>query len=315
MSETTRPPSLGLPFAAVGLVGGILVARAFGAHPFDLDRGGAIVALSTAAVSFRLGQRLGPRLRSASAAAWWPEVIGYTALAGAQNALVLLLAVVLGGVFDHDPDWVLGIFPGSACAAAFGCCMAVPFMPSLLALAAAYRRSLMARPGSVVGDALVRRVWLAVCATVAMHVSVALLLSKRAPLWRVPIGSTEVLGAALGVALAGLALLVLLDAATFVQLRRALCAAAGLQRLEPGEPAAVAEAGAAPCDLGIGEQRYAAIEPGSDPYRAAERARVVLRGQPALALAALAQASWSDAVVLAFALLPLGFVVGVVLGP
>jgi hypothetical protein len=256
-----KPPSLWLPFAALGVAGGWLTAR-------GLDSEVSALLITFTPISCML---LGSFLEKRIGRFWLPVVFVATIVAGVFNGAIVGLClagpvgVPLGGMF--------------------GAMYALPFLPATLAVAYASRR-VRAAPETPVGRAQRRGVW----ATAAFAIAAAATVIG----WHRSLGWAPVL-LALGGASIG-ALMLACDVGELLALRRVAARVTGMT-LRTGPLPKLVDLGAQRIDLGVGDAVFDEVEPG-DPYRGVGRLLRTVHGDPTAALRAVTTSLARDATLL-----------------
>jgi hypothetical protein len=250
-----KPPSLWLPFGALGVAGGWLVSRALGAGDPPV---GALLVSFTPISCMLLGGFLEKRIGRF----WLPVTFVATIVAGVFNGAIigLCLAGPVGVPFGGM----------------FGAMYSLPFLPATLAVAYASRR-VKAAPETPVGRAQRRGVW----ATAAFSIAAAAALTASG--WHRSLGWAPVLLALAGATIGGLMLA--RDVGELLTLRRVASRVRGMT-LRTGPLPKLVDLGAQRIDLGAGDAVFDEVEPG-DPYRGVDRLLRTVHGDPTAALRAV----------------------------
>jgi hypothetical protein len=280
MADTSRFPSLVLPFAITGAAAGWLSAG-LGGRPFSqtlVALTATVVAALTGAILTRLcvGRRYQYELDPPD-----PELRPATDNGLLHTAIVLGAGAATGGLLSlTDPrcctrlDCMLG-----------GAAFTIVFVPVCLAVVAAARRAQRARLGSLVASCDRRAVWGILAITLGVTTVEAL---PEWPEWSSGSGAMPIVALALA-ALTGAVTLVVRhrDAGALKQARGEIEAGLLAQGHEDPEPE---EGAVARLDLGLGDEMLARIAHGAAAYRDRQRTVALVRGNPELSLFALRRA-------------------------
>jgi hypothetical protein len=262
-----KPPSLWLPFAALGIAGGWLTARGFG--PGDAPIGAMLFTftpLSCALLGGFLTKRIGRF--------WFPLAFVATIVAGVFNGA--LIGLCLAGP--------VGVPFGGM----FGAMYALPFLPATMAVAFAARR-VTAAPETPVGRAQRRGIW--VTAAFAIAASAAVCAAHHSFGW--PPALLALGGASVG------AFMLARDVGELVSLRRVATRVRGMARRNGPLPRLV-DMGAQKIELGAGDAVFDEVEPG-EPFRGVDRLLRTVHGDPTEALRAVRWSVARDAALVAIA--------------
>jgi hypothetical protein len=262
-----RHPRLALPFALMGLAGGVLTAQltANGSMEHTLRW---LLILITPAVSAQLGVTLSRRIRNG----WILRTILSVIVAGLVNGILI-------GMF-------VGAFVGVIIGGAFGLFFSLPFIPAMALVTAWSRPVGRARHRSLVDGADARTVWAATAVAIGCG-------SLFALIGRHQTGTGWAL-CALACVTVVVALLAI-DAAALQHLSRAEADLARMRPVQPGTPLPAAPL----TDLGVGETVSVEIAVAATPYREADRPVQVIVGDAPAARDALTRAVRRDVIALA----------------
>lgn len=251
----TTGPSLVLPFAFLGLVGGWAAADVHGLQVGHFETAARVLlCVMTPVVAGYLGATASRRASDGPIT----HALGFClagAIAGVVNGTLVGLFVV--------PPW------GALFGAVWGGLWSLPFLPVLGLVVGSSRRCAAARPRSLLRRVHGRGVWV----TTLLAASIALgapLVVRASPPGR---PSVAVAVAVVAAAVAGIAALTLRDVAVLAALREPR--GEGWRMRDEGDP--VPE-GAEVADLGAGDEVWERVAPATAPYRAAARVERLLRG-------------------------------------
>ena len=262
-----KPPSLWLPFAALGVAGGWLVARGFGPGEAPIS---AMLITFTPISCALLGGFLTKRLGRF----WFPIAFVATIVAGVFNGAMvgLCLAGPVGVPFGGM----------------FGAMYALPFIPATMVVAFAAHR-VTASGDTPVGRAQRRGVW----ATAAFAIAGAAALCAGHHAFGWPPALLALGGAAIG------SFMLARDVGELVSLRRVAERVRGMARRNGPLPRLV-DMGAQRIDLGAGDAVFDEVEPG-EPFRGVDRLLRTVHGDPTEALRAVRRSVARDAILVALA--------------
>ena len=264
-----KRPSLWLPFTALGLAGGCLVAQfkpqaAWGALPIIFTP--ILCALLGGFKQCRMGR-------------WWLPVVSTIVTA------FLLSTVVAQSEHDRDN-------PSTPLLGVIFCVL--PFLLATPAVAFAWRR-VRAPAETAVGRAQRRGIW----TTTAFFIAAAATAVARQRRFNTDVYGGPPAELAIGASII-VALMLVRDVGELLRLRRLAARVRSMPpRLRP--LAGILELGAQRIDLGAGDGIFDELEVG-EPFRGVDRLRCTVHGDPGLAIRAIGWATARDAALLGLAI-------------
>lgn len=251
-------PSVTIPFALVGLVGGGLVATVY--YPDGeaiLGYMAALVVLFTPFTAGTLGAWLSSRLRGEAFGTYSAVVFG-TLVAGAINGFLAGLPVI-------PFNFVFGPIVGVLCA--------LPFLPPLVLVVMAARRAGEARKGSLAHSIRQRSPYLVVAASAAFGGALgASMVVRDDQRWPMPFALFCLVGAALATPL------LMLDVVSLWRARNIEKAFLSARPLSNEESQKAIEIGANLTDFGLGSEALAHLATPATAYRDGAHVSHVLKG-------------------------------------
>jgi hypothetical protein len=265
IAPLTRPARLILPYSALGLAGGWMIADFFRVGALQVDAGlRPALTMGTPLAAAALGLALSPAVRWP---AWKALLVSGVGIVAAGVTTGALIGVMMWSRY--------GLADGAA--SGLGCALAL--LPAFGAVLAAARRVGRAREGSLLDASDRRAVWLAAAAAVAFG-SIAVVVG-----WPVPgAGPRPGLGISRSLGVLALSVITAILLQDLAGLFRVRSATASLRIMRPCDPAAPDALWAGErLDLGVGNEMAARVVPAATAYREIERVDKVIQGDPAAA--------------------------------